>query len=53
MSKIGFKPFDYARAGVYGSTQWQQLAQFPQADDERFRQIVTGREKQASRYYLR
>lgn len=51
--KIGFKPFDYARAGVYGSTQWQQLAQFPQADDERFRQIVTGREKQASRYYLR
>ena len=24
--KIGFKPFDYTQAGVYGSTQWKHLA---------------------------
>jgi len=25
-SKVGFKPFDYSRAGVYGSEAWVQLA---------------------------
>lgn len=24
--KIGFKPFDYSKAGVYGDIKWQQLA---------------------------
>ena len=24
--KIGFKPFDYTQAGVYGSAQWKRLA---------------------------
>ncbi|MBR1519509.1 MAG: right-handed parallel beta-helix repeat-containing protein [Prevotella sp.] len=25
--RIGFKPFDYSRAGVYGSNEWKQKAQ--------------------------
>jgi len=32
--KIGFVPFDYSRAGVYGSDEWRSLAishfQFPE-----------------------
>ena len=25
-TRIGFKPFDYTQAGVYGSAQWKELA---------------------------
>ncbi|MRX65383.1 right-handed parallel beta-helix repeat-containing protein [Maribacter luteus] len=28
MRKIGFKPFDYTKAGVYGSYEWKELARF-------------------------
>jgi len=28
MKKIGFKPFDYSLAGVYGSVEWKALAAF-------------------------
>ncbi len=28
MKKISFKPFDYSKAGVYGSNEWVDLAKF-------------------------
>ena len=28
MRKIGFKEFDYSKAGVYGSNDWKKLAEF-------------------------
>ncbi len=31
MKKIGFKPFDYSKAGVYGSAEWIELAKFDPA----------------------
>jgi hypothetical protein len=27
--KIKFRPFDYSKAGVYGSDEWKQKAQMP------------------------
>lgn len=27
--KIGFVPFDYSKAGVYGSEEWKAKAQLP------------------------
>ena len=26
--KIGFEPFDYSKAGVYGSAEWIEFARF-------------------------
>jgi hypothetical protein len=26
--KIGFKPFDYSQAGVYGTSEWKKMADF-------------------------
>ncbi len=34
--KIHFKPFDYAKAGVYGSEEWHAKADIPQAMKEAF-----------------
>jgi hypothetical protein len=31
MKKIGFKPFDYSKAGVYGSAEWIEIAKFDPA----------------------
>ena len=33
--KVGFKPFDYSRAGVYGNKKWIELAkdvEFPELE---------------------
>ena len=38
--KIGFKPFDPAEAGVYGSDEWKELARFDQHKAESFDEIV-------------
>lgn len=38
--KIGFMPFDYAKAGVYGSEEWVNLAKFDKGLEIKFDNIV-------------
>lgn len=49
VSKIGFEPFDYSNAGVYGSAEWKKLAETPQETVERFRQVA--RQSSMPSYY--
>jgi hypothetical protein len=42
--KIGFKPFDYTKAGVYGDQEWIRLAEFDPQLAKRFDEIVAERE---------
>lgn len=42
--KIKFNPFDYSRAGVYGSDEWKKLAEFDPYLAKEFDQIVFQRE---------
>jgi len=35
-AKIGFRPFDYTQAGVYGEAKWIELARAPQYPDVEF-----------------
>jgi len=37
--RIGFKPFDYNRAGVYGSKEWKQKAQMEPEQIEEFAKL--------------
>lgn len=43
--KIGFKPFDYTQAGVYGSDEWREKARLEPAVLEDFRQAALTRLK--------
>ena len=43
--KIGFKPFDYSKAGVYGSDCWKKLANLDEKRQKLFDEIVAEREK--------
>ncbi len=38
--KIKFKPFDYSKAGVYGSEEWKKLAQLDKELENKFDDIV-------------
>lgn len=38
--KIGFKPFDYSRAGVYGDDNWKELASYDKERAESFKRTV-------------
>lgn len=38
--KIGFKPFDYSQAGVYGTDEWRQKAQIDPSMEEAFDRLV-------------
>ena len=40
--KINFVPFDYTKAGVYGSEEWKKLAEFDPDLARKFDKIVTG-----------
>ena len=40
--KINFVPFDYTKAGVYGSEEWKKLAEFDPELERKFDKIVTG-----------
>ena len=51
IKKIGFVPFDYSTAGVYGSDEWKARAEMSKDDIERFNQIIISREKECSSYY--
>jgi hypothetical protein len=37
--KIGFEPFDYSRAGVYGTEAWKAKARMEQAELDAFSQL--------------
>jgi hypothetical protein len=43
ISKIGFKPFDYSQAGVYGDSSWKELAKFDPDLAAQFSDIVDKR----------
>jgi hypothetical protein len=38
--KIGFKPFDYSKAGVYGDEGWMKLAAFDPTLAKRFDEVI-------------
>lgn len=38
--KIGFEPFDYSQAGVYGTDEWRQKAQIDPSMEEAFDRLV-------------
>jgi hypothetical protein len=42
--KIKFTPFDYSRAGVYGSERWKELAEFDPDLSKKFDNMVLERE---------
>lgn len=44
MAKMGFQPFDYSKAGVYGSAAWKQLAAFDPRLAAQFDRMVKERE---------
>jgi hypothetical protein len=45
---IGFEPFDWTKAGVYGTKEWKELARFDPMLAQKFDRIIDEREK--SRY---
>ena len=42
--RIGFKPFDYSRAGVIGDATWKAKAEMTAAEKEDFRKVVREKE---------
>lgn len=51
IKKTGFIPFDYTKAGVYGSREWKDKARLPEERHREFVNIIKGREKEYSRIY--
>jgi len=49
LKKIGFVPFDYTKAGVYGDTDWLKLSEFDPAYASRYDELVNAYEKGAGR----
>lgn len=49
--KIGFVPFDYKKAGVYGNQTWIIKAQLANEIENEFKQIILKREPQHSAIY--
>jgi len=45
MEKIHFKPFDFKQAGVYGSSDWKQLAEFNTSLQALYQSIVDRNEQ--------
>lgn len=41
MKRIGFKPFDYSKAGVYGDEKWKKLAEFDPAVARKYDKSIT------------
>lgn len=46
--RIGFIPFDYTKAGVYGSEEWKKLGSFDRGESEVFDRIVNEMEAENS-----
>ncbi len=45
MKKIGFKPFDYSKAGVYGDEKWKRLAESDPALANKYDEVVEKHEQ--------
>lgn len=45
LRKIGFKAFDYSQAGVYGSPEWEKLAEFDPSAAALFEQAIERNER--------
>jgi hypothetical protein len=45
MKKIGFKPFDYSQAGVYGTEEWKALAGFDPVLSAKYDEVIRKFEK--------
>lgn len=51
IKKIGFKPFDYSKAGVYGSDEWKNKAKLSTSLLEAFdKMVVSNEEKKISQW---
>ena len=46
IDKIGFKVFDYTKAGVYGSKEWQQKAEVSDEMKAAFKKLVSDYDEQ-------
>ena len=46
LKKIGFKPFDYTKAGVYGSKEWRKRAELDKELEDAFDKLVNDYEKE-------
>jgi hypothetical protein len=46
LKKIGFEPFDYTKAGVYGSKKWRAKAQLKDEQKAAFAKLVDDYEKE-------
>ena len=46
LKKIGFKPFDYTKAGVYGSKEWRRKAELTEEQKAAFTKLVNDYEKE-------
>ena len=51
ITKIGFIPFDYQSAGVYGSKSWKEKAHMKPEDIRSFNNLIRTKEKEYSLYY--
>lgn len=49
--RIGFKPWDYSEAGVYGSQAWRDKAKMPKEREDAFRKMILRWEKSLPAYY--
>ncbi|MBR4755382.1 MAG: right-handed parallel beta-helix repeat-containing protein [Bacteroidales bacterium] len=49
--KIGFKPFDYSKAGVEGDAAWKEKARMAQEDLDEFVRVVRAGDAAYPRYY--
>lgn len=52
VKKIGFKPFDYSKAGVYGDEDWKQKALLPQKSLDDFEKLMSQDVEQQRRKLL-